>query len=243
MIWAIDVDGDATMEVLPTAGEGGEVYRMLEDRTLLGSVRVDDVTYAVEWADPWTSFTQLTPADDGNQYQAATLGTTAGDRAGVVWTNGIQATWWKHPDGSTELLTDQLLGIPPSDVSPIAFLPDGSLLLQAVDLQNYEPTSGSWRSDSGFLRIDQRSFGGDAVPAGRAIAGAHDGSLALNQYPLAWSAAAVSAGDANGDDSINVDDVLTILSSWGPCGVPCLDDLDGDGDVGVDDLLSVLAQL
>ena len=242
-LWTIDVDGGVTLEVLPTAGEGGEAHRMLEDGTLLGSVRVAGVTQAVEWAQPWTSFSPLTPADDGNQYQAATLGTTTGDRAGAAWINGNQATWWRHPDASMELLTDQLLGISPSDVTPIAFLPDGSLLLQVLDLQTYESTSGSWRPDTGFLRVNQRSFGGNAVPTGQMIAGSRDGSLAFNQYPLAWSAAALAAGDANGDGSVTVDDILTILSSWGPCGVPCLDDLDGDGEVDVDDLLAVLSQL
>jgi agmatine deiminase len=47
-------------------------------------------------------------------------------------------------------------------------------------------------------------------------------------------------GDVDGDGHVNVNDVLLIVSSWGPCGASCPADLDGDGDVGVNDVLLVL---
>jgi hypothetical protein len=53
-------------------------------------------------------------------------------------------------------------------------------------------------------------------------------------------------GDANRDGVVNVDDLLAVITSWGPCqtGLPCLADIapfpDGDGEVGVDDLISVI---
>ncbi len=50
-----------------------------------------------------------------------------------------------------------------------------------------------------------------------------------------------STGDANGDGVVNTDDVLLVISSWGPCEPPCGADLNGDGIVGTDDLLAVLA--
>jgi hypothetical protein len=48
-------------------------------------------------------------------------------------------------------------------------------------------------------------------------------------------------GDVDGDGQVNVNDVLLIVSSWGPCDGPCPADLDGDGEVGVNDVLLVLA--
>jgi uncharacterized membrane protein len=48
-------------------------------------------------------------------------------------------------------------------------------------------------------------------------------------------------GDVNGDGVVGTDDLLTIISMWGPCEPPCSADLNGDGMVGTDDLLVVLA--
>ena len=52
---------------------------------------------------------------------------------------------------------------------------------------------------------------------------------------------APSTGDANGDGVVNADDVLLVISNWGPCAPPCSGDLNGDGLVGADDLLEVLS--
>jgi phospholipase/lecithinase/hemolysin len=48
-------------------------------------------------------------------------------------------------------------------------------------------------------------------------------------------------GDVNGDWLVGFDDLLLVLSAWGPCAGACPEDLDGDGAVGFDDLLIVLA--
>ena len=50
----------------------------------------------------------------------------------------------------------------------------------------------------------------------------------------------VLPGDANGDGQVNVDDLLIVISSWGPCQ-GCTADFNLDGMVGVDDLLTLLA--
>jgi hypothetical protein len=50
----------------------------------------------------------------------------------------------------------------------------------------------------------------------------------------------VPLGDANGDGSVNVEDILVVLAQFGPCE-SCHGDLDGDGNVNVVDLLQVLA--
>jgi glucose/arabinose dehydrogenase/plastocyanin len=47
-------------------------------------------------------------------------------------------------------------------------------------------------------------------------------------------------GDFDANGTVNVDDLLALLSAWGPC-MECPEDIDGDGVVGVDDLLELLA--
>ena len=49
-------------------------------------------------------------------------------------------------------------------------------------------------------------------------------------------------GDANGDGSVNVADLLLIIDLWGACGGSCLADFNDDGQVGVGDLLMAIAQ-
>jgi hypothetical protein len=48
--------------------------------------------------------------------------------------------------------------------------------------------------------------------------------------------------DTTGDGEVDVDDLVTIITSWGPCADPddCPADVNGDGEVDVDDLLAVL---
>ena len=36
-------------------------------------------------------------------------------------------------------------------------------------------------------------------------------------------------GDFDGDGDVDFEDLITLLSSFGPCGTPCPTDLDGDG--------------
>lgn len=38
----------------------------------------------------------------------------------------------------------------------------------------------------------------------------------------------------------DVDDLVLVLKSWGPCFPPCAADLNGDGVVDVDDLIQVI---
>lgn len=50
-------------------------------------------------------------------------------------------------------------------------------------------------------------------------------------------------GDLNGDDVVDVSDLLLLFGAWGPCsaGQPCPADLNGDGNVDVTDLLLLLS--
>jgi hypothetical protein len=46
--------------------------------------------------------------------------------------------------------------------------------------------------------------------------------------------------DLNGDETVDVFDLLELLGSWGPCPPPCSPDVNGDGTVDVFDLLELL---
>jgi len=52
-------------------------------------------------------------------------------------------------------------------------------------------------------------------------------------------------GDVDGDDAVNVDDLLAVINGWGACPLPlsvatCPADVNSDGVVNVDDLLRVI---
>ena len=57
-------------------------------------------------------------------------------------------------------------------------------------------------------------------------------------YPFAILDDAV-IGDVNGDGNVDVTDLLSVISAWGPCG-GCLGDLDNNGTVDVTDLLIII---
>jgi len=51
-------------------------------------------------------------------------------------------------------------------------------------------------------------------------------------------------GDLDGNGTVGVNDLLSLLAAWGPCPdspAPCTADIDGDGSVNVTDLLTLLA--
>ena len=46
--------------------------------------------------------------------------------------------------------------------------------------------------------------------------------------------------DVDGSGTIDVDDLLAVISAFGPCQ-GCDEDMDGDGQVGVDEILAILS--
>jgi hypothetical protein len=65
--------------------------------------------------------------------------------------------------------------------------------------------------------------------------GANQPIYRLSQVPI--------PGDADGDNQVDVDDLIAIILAWGACPappLPCPADLDGSGSVDVDDLISVI---
>ena len=76
---------------------------------------------------------------------------------------------------------------------------------------------------------------------------ANDGSIAaVGAYPdgakrpYLLTPMPSNPADINGDGTVNVDDLLLVIGSWGPCS-KCPADINGDGQVGVDDLLAVIS--
>ncbi len=58
---------------------------------------------------------------------------------------------------------------------------------------------------------------------------------------IAGTSGAGVPGDANGDGTVDFQDLVAILGAWGPCDPTCPEDLDGDGFVTFQDILIVLA--
>jgi len=71
------------------------------------------------------------------------------------------------------------------------------------------------------------------------IPGQTEGILGLS---LELSIGSTVQGDFNGDGQVNFNDLLIMLSGWGPCS-GCPEDLDGNNDVGFSDILILLTLL
>lgn len=92
---------------------------------------------------------------------------------------------------------------------------------------------------AGLLDIDCNQ---NNTPDGCDIA---DGTSAdLNNNGVPDECEPANPGDINGDGVIDIDDLLIVVGSWGPCPAPpaaCPADVVADGDVNIDDLLLVIA--
>ena len=65
-------------------------------------------------------------------------------------------------------------------------------------------------------------------------------SVPIDMDALVFDLEPTVPGDVTGDGVVDFNDVLALLSAWGPCS-GCPEDLDGDGDVGFSDLILVLS--
>ncbi len=246
MIWRLAPDETVMSLELPDADEGGMVEAILADGIILGSIRIDGVDTPCSWSPIAYDYTLLTDSVEEIGYSSAKIGTIDGARAGQFMLGSERAIWHIGATGELTIVDAASLGLPASDLKPTSYLPDGSLLIEALDLQIYSSTIGTWRLDTGFSLLTDRAFGAavfETAGPSTAIAGADDGTLALNRYPNAWAALAIMPGDVDGSGAVTIDDLLAILSLWGLCETPCLERLDASGDLGVDDLLIVLSHL
>lgn len=86
--------------------------------------------------------------------------------------------------------------------------------------------------DPGAYTLHARALAANAVDIGDPALAAESGiTLTVNVSVL---------GDVNGDEGVDIVDLLALLAAWGPCD-DCTADLDGDGTVGIADLLALLA--
>ena len=109
----------------------------------------------------------------------------------------------------------------------------------AEGMHGVDPSSpglfGAWKLDEGA-----GSVAANAADPG----GATDGILMNHPWwiaPHEDGCAPTNSADLNHDGTVNVADLLILLSAWGPCITACPADLDGDGAVNVADLLILLA--
>ena len=75
-----------------------------------------------------------------------------------------------------------------------------------------------------------------------AIGGTFRG-YSTNCLTLCTPGAACTPGDINGDNHVNLDDLLGVIKDWGACSVPCppcAADLNSSCTVDVNDLLYVI---
>lgn len=130
---------------------------------------------------------------------------------------------------------------------------DGSAIV-VRRLSNYSPAATLWRRAPGMTIAQALALPGcelalPASPQGEAIAFAPD-DLSLfslsegpNQ-PIHFIAQIHAPGDANGDDVVNVTDLLAVIEAWGACPsspLNCHADFNDDGQVNVTDLLTVIS--
>ena len=96
--------------------------------------------------------------------------------------------------------------------------------------------------DDELINLQDRTIGtlpdGDVSvlttsPGGHAALGTQEGLKLLMK---------LSPGDVDGDGSVDVNDLLSLLEAWGPWDGPCGPDLTFDGYVDVDDVLLLLAE-
>lgn len=69
------------------------------------------------------------------------------------------------------------------------------------------------------------------------------GDLQLNGgfLPGTYEIALPCPADTNGDELVDINDLLDVLAAWGPCPAPCPTDTNGDDVVDINDLLDLLA--
>lgn len=151
----------------------------------------------------------------------------------IGFNNPVDVCIWVRnlPAGTYEVL---IYGITPADAA--------TLNRTRVDDANQGPI---WIGGAfpGFHQLNL-TYSRHTVNVTNGIIGLHSGEWAAT-YQSGINGIQVRrlvTGDANGDGSVNVSDLLLVINGWGPCPAspPCNADLDGNGQVNVLDLLLVI---
>jgi len=136
--------------------------------------------------------------------------------------------------------------------------PDGTDLNNTISRLTERRMGYTWRNDGGWYWPGHLDF---MIYSDSNLARRHDfivctpemSAAALSQNGLLAGDSNASdhlvfcvdfarpcAADIDGNDTVDVDDLIALIADWGACG-GCVSDLNGDGNVGADDLLIVLA--
>lgn len=169
----------------------------------------------------------------------------------------------RESDYGTELRFDmQFLdtNIPPGAVHPDVILHGGGLVLVVDGWIDPPEQTGLWEpyavrlDTSAGWRIGELAGPAATEPQIRAVLASLERVLIRGDY---WAGVETTRldnvrlggsitpnPDIDGDGDVDFDDLLGVLSGWGPCPpapAPCPGDVDGNGTVDFDDILAVLA--
>ena len=137
---------------------------------------------------------------------------------------------------------DQFWNNPGGDFEAAA---SGQTVIAGPAFYTFNSTPAMVSDVQGWIDDGETNFGW--VIRGNESAQATAKRLATREHPDAarrpkLTIEYIIGGDLDGNDAVNVDDMLTLLSEWGPCGKKdCVSDINGDNVVDVNDLLALLA--
>lgn len=249
--------GPGNLQTIPNLGAGtAQGHAISNDGQLVaGHSQVPGpVPHAMRWT-----------AKDGTE----DLGVTTGIES-VAWCisgNGLviggeardaaffwRAFRWTADDGMVDLGT---LGGPMSTSHGASH--DGSVIVgkSLINSQSSSLRAFIWTPQSGMQNLKEELLDAGATGAqnwlilaqandvsddGSVIVGwGHPTQFAPAQPFIATFPSDEVAGDINGDEVVNVVDLLAVISAWGPCAAGCAADVFADGVVDIHDLLYVIA--
>ena len=111
--------------------------------------------------------------------------------------------------------------------------------VQAVVTLYYQTTSREYIE---FLRDANHTAGNTAGQNAYDRWVARGMSQPVDMDVIGIDLAPLRPGDATHDGIVNIDDLLAVITQWGPCPPPnlCAGDVNGDGVINIDDLLLVI---
>ncbi len=201
----------------------------------------------------WDAANQLT--DLGLVGTASATYAQAINNAGVVVGTTDNGQAWRYTPGTGMVVLPKLAGSAFS-TRTYAMGVNNSGWVVGYAWQAGEPHTVVWGPDNTLYKIDDYAGGDFYFPADESypIAIGDNNDLVVYAYDFAHAGDPLAvrfhfgipvpcAADVNGDHTVNVADLLSVISSWGACAVPanCPADVNHDASVNVADLLAVIS--
>lgn len=169
------------------------------------------------------------------------MNTNTGDASGVHFPDGDLVAWRSMEAGTVDEVTmaDSIVGLLTARIDT-----SGSVLVNALLLEpSYANAVLVWPAD-GRDPIDLQDRTVGTLPSGplSIMTTSPGGHAVLNTNEGMQLLLKLSPGDVDGDGTVAVNDLLSLLKAWGPWDGPCGPDLNFDGSVNVDDVLLLLAE-